>query len=533
MTYSGRLTLSWVNKDKALVTNGAGGYEWVDRSDAVVSEVRLLHETNAIGEISGDGGRDIDNLLISGDSLHALNTLTRLPEYAHRFVGQVKLIYIDPPFNTGQAFAQYDDSLEHSVWLTMMRDRLVFLRDLLSSDGSIWVHLDDAEMPYCRVLLDEVFGRRNFIASVIWQKVHAPKNSARHFSVDHDYLLVYAKNSDGWSPNRLPRTDYTNREFWNPDNDSRGLWRRSDLTASKPYSDGHYEVVGPHGDVFKPRANRYWAVSRETFEELRADDRLWWGKTGKTFPFRKRFLSEVADVVPTTFWEHEETGNNREAKNEITALFGRSAQFSTPKPERLISRIIQMASDPGDIVLDCFAGSGTTPAVAHKLQRRWIAIEREQSTVDNYIKPRLEKIVNGEDPGGVSSAVGWEKGGGFHVLELQPSMYEVADGHVFLAEGLSGDTFSEAVRAQLGFLAESDPPFVGRSGRVRLAVIDGVVDDRMVRGLVARLAEDERTVIVGKAAPDGAADLLRTLSPGSKLLKAPRDLIAPKGRIVR
>ena len=192
-----------------------------------------------------------------------------------------------------------------------------------------------------------------------------------------------------------------------------------------------------------------------------------------------------------------------------------------------------MASDPGDIVLDCFAGSGTTPAVAHKLERRWIAIEREQSTVDNYIKPRLEKIVNGEDPGGISPAVGWEKGGGFHVLELQPSMYEVADGRIFLAEGLSDDAFSEAVRAQLGFTAESDPPFVGRSGRVRLAVIDGVVDDHMVRGLVTRLAEDERTVIVGKAAPDGAADLLRALSPGSKLLKAPRDLIAPKGRIVR
>jgi adenine-specific DNA-methyltransferase len=314
-------------------------------------------------------------------------------------VGEVKLAYLDPPFNAQQSFLQYDDALEHSVWLTMMRDRLQQIRELLAPDGSVWVHVDDSEQAYLRVMMDELFGRQNFIATVVWQKVHAPKSSAKDFSSDHDYLLVYAQDAEQWARNALPRTEWTNREFWNPDDDERGLWRRSDLPASKPYRDGQYEVTGPTGETFVPRTGRYWGVSRATFEELREGNRLWWGKTGASFPFRKRSLSEVGDLTPTTVWLHEQVGNNREAKQEVTKLFGRDAIFATPKPERLLERVIAIGSDPGDLVLDCFLGSGTTAAVAHKMGRRWIGVERSQDTLDRFVIPRLTKVCAGEDPG--------------------------------------------------------------------------------------------------------------------------------------
>ncbi len=242
-----RLTLSWVGKDKALLNTADGGYEWVERDDPRVAEVRLLRQVQAVGETSG-------NLLITGDSHNAMQALCRTPEHAREYLGKVKLIYIDPPFNTGQAFTHYDDALEHSVWLTMMRDRLLLIRDLLSPDGSVWVHLDDAEMAYCRVLMDEVFGRANFVATVVWQKIHARNNTAQHFSAVHDFMLVYAKDRNQLVLGRVARTSASDSDFWNPDDDPRGRWRRSDLTASHPYGEGKYEVVGPHGEAFAPPA---------------------------------------------------------------------------------------------------------------------------------------------------------------------------------------------------------------------------------------------------------------------------------------
>jgi Adenine specific DNA methylase Mod len=254
-----------------------------------------------------------------------------LPFYA----GRVKCIFIDPPYNTKSAFEHYDDNLEHSQWLALMYPRLEILRDLLSDNGSIWVAIDDNEGHYLKVIMDEIFGRRNFIASAIWQKLHARNNSAQYLSDDHDFLIAHAKCIDKWKRNKLDRTEASDAEFWNPDNDDRGLWRRSDLTAAKPYSDGHYEVTGLHGDVFKPRSNRYWSVSRDTFYELLSDNRIWWDKSGRTFPFRKRFKSELGELVPTTIWLNEEVGNNREEKQEVTRIFNRDMIFSTPKPERL------------------------------------------------------------------------------------------------------------------------------------------------------------------------------------------------------
>ena len=225
------------------------------------------------------------------------------------------------------------------------------------------------------------------------------------------------------------------------------------------------------------------------------------------------------------FWTHDEVGDNRQAKGEVTRLFGRAAIFATPKPESLLKRIVGIASNPGDFVLDCFAGSGTTAAVAHKMSRRWITVEKSPSTVEAFTRPRLEKVVTGDDPGGISESVGWKKGGGFRVLEVGPSMYEVQDNRAFLASWVAGGAFAEAVAAQFGYRPEYDGPFSGRKGRSRLSVVDGVLDAEVVRAVVSHLAEGERAVLVGRGATQDAHELLAALSPGSRLRKAPRDLV--------
>ncbi|MDN5668309.1 MAG: site-specific DNA-methyltransferase [Renibacterium salmoninarum] len=524
MPKPGRLTLSWVGKDQALLNTSTGGYEWVNRDDPRVTEVRLLKKAGRIGT-ELEAGR-LENLLITGDSFDALLALSRTPEYAEKYRGKVKLVYIDPPFNTGQAFDHYDDALEHSVWLTMMRDRLLLIRDLLAPDGSVWVHLDDAEMAYCRVLMDEIFGRSNFVATVVWQKVFSPKNSARHLSVDQDYILVFAKDSEKWNLNGLPRTEAMDSAYTNPDNDPRGAWTSGDLVANKPYSLGLYSVVTPSGrEIDGPPAGRYWRVSSDKLHELDNDRRVWWGSDRSGVPRLKRFLSEVRDRVPQTLWLQTEVGHNQEAKKEIVRMFSESQPFSTPKPERLLKRIIHIATNPGDIVLDCFGGSGTTAAVAHKMGRRWVTVELEASTVEAFTKPRLEKVVKGEDSGGITKSIGWSGGGSFETLLVEPSIYEVADERAFLREGLSAEDFSRSIAAQLGFVYNQCAPFSGNKGRTRLAVVDGVIDQEVVRALLGRLDETERTTIVGRGIEPEAATFLKQLSPGSRLLKAPRDLI--------
>jgi adenine-specific DNA-methyltransferase len=521
--HQGRLELTWTNKQLRLLAHDDGRYEWVPPSDYRVAEVRLLDDVTTVGEVSEDRARD--NLLIRGDALNALRSLARLPEFAAEYLGKVKLAYLDPPFNTQQSFLQYDDALEHSVWLTMMRDRLVQIRELLAPTGSVWIHCDDTEQHRLRSVMDEVFGAQNFISTVIWQKIHARNNSAQHFSSDHDYIHVFATNRDEFALNRIDRTELSDKEFWNPDADARGLWRRSDLTASHAYSEGKYDVIGPNGAVFVPRDGRWWSVSRDTFESLLQENRLWWGREGNTFPFRKRFKSELVGLVPTTIWLHDEVGDNREAKQELTRLFGRTAIFATPKPERLLRKIVHIGSNPGDIVLDCFAGSGTTAAAAHKMGRRWVAVEREPETIATFTQRRLHKVIAGDDPGGVTEMTDWTGGGGFRVLDVAPSMFEADGGLVFLAEGLTNGKLAEATAAQLGFEYEVAPPFVGRKGRTRLAVVDGVVNEAVVRILVSALAERERVVVCGTGIDTDARPILRELRPGSTLRKIPAALI--------
>lgn len=300
-----------------------------------------------------------------------------------------------------------------------MRDRISLLRGFLSDSGSLWITIDDNEAHYLKIVCDEIFGRGNFVANVIWEKADSPRNSARLFSTDHDHILVYSKEPS-WTPRRLPRTEEANSIYTNPDNDPRGVWLPGDPYANKPYSRGKYTITGPTGRQFSPPPGRYWRISEERLRELDQQGRIWWGPNGNARPSIKKYLSEVSDLVPRTLWSKEDVGSNRTSKNELRSLFEGETAFDTPKPEKLIQRVLQIATVSGDVVMDSFAGSGTTGAVAHKMGRQWIMVELGDHAVTHCV-PRLKKVVDGEDPGGVTEAVGWQGGGGFRFYRLAPS----------------------------------------------------------------------------------------------------------------
>lgn len=530
-----RLTLSWTHKEDALIVDSEGEYAWVDRTDPRANEVRLLEEVDRVGEVSGTVS---DNLLIRGDGLDALRALVKSPQYKNEYAGKVKLVYIDPPFNTGQAFEHYEDGVEHSVWLGLMRERLDLIADLLAPDGSVWVHLDDAEMAYAKVLMDEIFGRSHFVSTVVWQRTNSPRNSAKHISQDVDYILVYAQDIEKLQMNMLGRTAAMDDKFKNPDNDPRGPWFAADLSARNYYSKGQYTVTAPAGKQHGPGAGRYWAVSEETLAEMDADNRVWWGKTRNNKPTRKLFLTDVkAGRIPSSMWLPEEVGYVRNGKQETKALLGGNP-FSTPKPERLMDRVIQIGSNPGDIVVDVFAGSGTTAAVAHKLGRRWVTSEVIDDTIDTYTKPRLTKVVSGDDKGGISSAAGWTGGGGFRELRVSSPIYTVnAVGPltiISIAPETSDETLAQSVAAQLGYAHDShdEAPFAGRKGRSRLAVIRGTVDVDTVEALLSGIEPDETLLIAATTVDPAAADHLRTLSRGSRIKRIPSALF-PKGSVTK
>lgn len=397
---------------------------WIGKENRPRLEPRILLEDSeksyhAKHRVSKD---DIfDNRLIFGDNLLALKALEQ------EFAGKVKCVYIDPPYNTGSAFEHYDDGVEHSLWLGLIRDRLEILKKLLSEDGSLWISIDDNEAHYLRIICDEVLGRNNFVASIIWQKLFTVKNSAKFFSDMHEYVLVYAKNTEKWQRNLLPRATGLDESYTNPDNDLRGPWTTNAIQARNYYSQGSYEIVSPTGKIFTPPVGTFWRISKSSFEELNNDARIWWGKDGTATPRVKKFLSEVKQgVVPATIWFHGDVGTNGEAKIEIRNLFSDIDEaniFMTPKPERLIKRIIETATNPGDLVLDSFAGSGTTGAVAHKMGRRWIMVELGDHC-HTHIIPRMQKVIDGEDKGGITEAVNWKGGGGFRYYKLAPSLLE-------------------------------------------------------------------------------------------------------------
>lgn len=634
----GRLELTWMGKDSALipVEEGKYDYAWVDPSDPRAREVKSIEVLEQVGEVEGPTGAD-ENLLIIGDSGDALRSLGTIPEYHDKYAGQVKLVYIDPPFNTSQTFEHYADQLEHSIWLTMMRDRIRDIKPLLAPDASVWVHLDDAEVHRMRVLLDEEFGPENFVSTIIWGKADTSRNDAAQFSVDQDYILVYSANA-GWRPNRLARTAKQDSIYSAPDGDSRPwLAKPAHAPGARTHQGMVYAIQSPFtGELMYPPEGGCWRLGQvRMLEEI-----------GKWAPYKREVLddavvraricgvttdevkSEVpalilagsveeartsADAVldgpwpevffisdgsrlqvkgyrpeggttPRTIWPFTAVGSNRNSKAEIKALFPGASPFATPKPERLLERIIHLATTPGDLVLDCFAGSGTTAAVAHKMGRQWVAVELQTSTATTLIQSRLSRVVEGTEPGGITSTVErvaasedlpegvvateaqqfntmltkivnsldgldpatlkalrgatktrdattvqWEGGGGFTVAKMGPSMYEVDDddASVYLSPEATNGAWSKAVAGQLKFtLTPDDPVFCGVRKRQRLAVIDGVADETVVRTVVEHLGEKEKAVIVAKGVLPKAAKLLQSLSPGSRIKKAPGDMFA-------
>ncbi len=467
---------------------------WVGKEDRPRLEPRILLEDadksyHAKARVTD---HDIfDNILIRGDNLLALKALEQ------ENAGKVKCIFIDPPYNTGSAFAHYDDGVEHSLWLSLMRDRIETLRRLLSSDGSLWITIDDNEAHYLKVLCDEVFGRANFVATVVWEKADSPRNSARLFSTDHDFILVYSKNPE-WTPNRLPRTDAANAIYSNPDSDPRGNWLPGDPYANKPYSRGQYTINGPTGRTFSPPSGRFWRVSEERLRELDADGRVWWGPNGDARPSIKRYLSEVGDLVPRTLWKKEDVGSNRTSKNEMRNLFP-NAPFDTPKPERLLERILLLSTEPGDIVLDSFAGSGTTGAVAHKMGRRWIMVELGEHC-ETHIVPRLMKVIDGADEGGVTEAVSWKGGGGFRYYCLAPSLLEKdAWGNWVIAKCYDAARLSQAVCKLMGFVHHPSETNYWMHGRSSESDFIYVTTQSLTYEQLSALSEavgDHRTLLV-------------------------------------
>ena len=536
--YSGRLELTWTNKDQRLLAHEDGSYEWVPPGDYRVAEVRLLHDAGEVGEVHAERRRAKDNLLIRGDALGALRSLIELPEFEREYAGKVRLAYLDPPFNTQQSFLDYDDALEHSVWLTMMRDRLEQIKKLLAPHGSVWVHCDDSEQHRLRSVLDEVFGAKSFKATIVWEKLYARKSNT-DFSTNHDLIHVYARDPAMFTRNLQPPSEEQRGRFKNPDNDPRGPWQsvsfhvRTDDPAKR--TDYRYKIELPSGRKVGPPRGRHWNGKRDRYERLLADDLLYFGEDGDSLPRFKDFR-DPADLglVPMTTWPRTEVGDNDESKSEIQELFPEvDDPFQTPKPERLMERIIGIGSEPGEVVLDCFLGSGTTAAVAHKLNRRWIGIERDQATIEAYALPRLTRVVEGQDPGGISEVADWSGGGGFRILDVGPSMFADDEGIVVLADWAAKKKLGEATAAQLGYEYEDDPPFCGRKGRSRLAVIDGLLSGEVADLLLRALPEDQRMTVCATALDPEAADQVRQGRPGCRARKIPASILTQYQREAR
>jgi len=393
-------TLNWLTREADLQKSRRAPY-------------RLLEPVTGMGY----GDPAAGNLLIQGDNLDTLKAL--LPYYA----GRVKCIYIDPPYNTKSAFEHYDDNLEHSQWLSMIYPRLELLRELLSEDGSIWVSIDDNEGHYLKVIMDEIFGRKNFIATNVWQKRYSRENREAIGDV-HEYVVVYARDPEKFKQvrNRVSLDEKSLKVYKNANNDPQGPWRPIPMTAQGWRPNQMYPITTPTGAVHYPPEGRCWSTIEPEYKKLLEQGRIYFGKDNSSQPNIIRYLSEVEGHVPWTWWPHDEVGHTDESKKESQILFGKDVTFGTPKPERLLYRIIEIASNVGDLVLDSFLGSGTTCAVAHKMGRRYIGIEMGEHAVTHCV-PRLKKVVDGEQ-GGISEAMKWQGGGGFRFYQLGEPVFD-------------------------------------------------------------------------------------------------------------
>ncbi len=503
---------------------------WMGREKATQSVkdvvMKILREDKSLSYGTGD------NVLVHGDNLEALKAL--LPFYA----GQVKCIYIDPPYNTGSAFEHYDDNLEHSTWLNMMYPRLKLLREFLREDGSIWISIDDREGAYLRVICDEIFGRQNFQANIAWQRNYSVKGDAKGIVISSEHILVYSKRGN-WQPNKMPRTAEMDKKYKNPDNDPKGLWRSDNSYASdaNTHQGMVYAIQNPFtGELLYPTMSSHWRYGQEEmfsimngwcpYEMREIDDtekraaicgvsvdevrkgvkaimlansieeskklatvvlkrgqwpKFYFGSDGKGKIARKTYLNSVGGIAPQNLWLHKDVGHTDEAKKEVLKVFDGQSPFATPKPERLIKRVLEIATDEGDLVLDSFLGSGTTTAVAQKMGRRWIGIEMGDHA-KTHCAVRMKKVVDGEQ-GGISKSVKWQGGGGFRYYELGEAILQ-ADG------SLTSDIPFEVMAAHVWF-SETKTPYTGgnkstvlgvHEGTAYVLLYNGILKDRSVNG---------------------------------------------------
>ncbi|MDG0870934.1 site-specific DNA-methyltransferase [Candidatus Lucifugimonas marina] len=519
MTEAPRVSLEWPNKDKALLAAGSSAPVWVDRSDPRANEVRLLRSSGLIG---GGGTEEeiASGHLIVGDSLDALRAIEK-----NKLMGLddgIRLLYIDPPFNTGQQFHQYSDSVGHAEWLSALRDRLNAVKPLLHPLASIWVHLDDGEVHRARCVLDEVFGADAFVSTIVWQK-RKTRESRSAFSSNHDYIHVYAPaGPQVWkrSRNLLPRDSSSAR---NRDNDPRGSWTDAPFTAPGFRQNQHYPIKNPAGMSLMPPKGRSWYATEPVFRELLEDNRIWFPRDGAGLPRIKRFVNAEPGLVPFTLWGGDEGGTNDDAKRHLMSMFPNETAFATPKPESLLHRIIQIGTDPGDIVLDFFAGSGTTAAVAHKLKRRWVAIERSSKIVSTYLLPRMRCVIEGDDPDGVTKEVNWSGGGAVGLHSLSDSIYKEDSDQAELAiqewaPELVKSLFDESAR-----ISSDIGPFICEYQGKRVAFIAGYLDKHSAQILINSSKPGDRLLIYAERWTAASKRLVLRRRPGSFLLPLPID----------
>ncbi|KQR30911.1 DNA methylase N-4 [Rhizobium sp. Leaf155] len=492
-----RLQLDWMGK----------GHRARPEPRILIEDERLSHHAAVRRE------RDsFENILIRGDNLLALKAL----ESTHS--GKIACVFIDPPYNTGSAFVHYEDGIEHSLWLSLMRERIEVLHRLLADDGSFWVSVDDNEAHYLKVLCDEIFGRRNFVTNVVWQKKYTVANDAKYFSDNHDHILVYAKNKEAWRPNRLARSDEMNARYSNPDNHPKGPWKATPLHAKSGSAKGKdFAYTFQNGRRWTPPPGTYPRFSEESLRKMDEGDEIWFGRDGTAAPSRKTFLVDLANdgTPPLSVWLSADVGHNHEAKTEAKS-FNAEDVFSTPKPERLLRRILEIATKPGDLVLDSFAGSGTTGAVAHKMGRGWIMVELGDHC-ETHIVPRLKKVIDGEDPGGITQAIAWKGGGGYRYFKLAPSLLEKDQfDNWIVSKSYNAEMLAEAMCKHFGFTYAPSPERYWMHGHSSETDFIYVTTNSLTHEQLVAISDEvgpERTLLICcKAFQGGNADTLKNLT---------------------
>ncbi len=428
---------------------------WIGKGEEPKLEPRILIESPEYSY----GDPNSENMLIHGDNLLALKALEQ------DFTGKIKCIFIDPPYNTGSAFEHYDDGLEHSLWLSLMSSRLKILKKLLSKDGTIWISIDDNEGHYLKVLCDEIFGRNNFITSVAWRSGDSSNNDSKQFSIDYNSILVYSQTPD-WLSYLLPRTDASNKHYKNPDNDPNGPWFMGNLSSPNPRPNLTYNIISPSGNVITPPSNG-WRWREEKVKEMIESGEMIFSKDEKRI-IKKTYLKDQKGLSPSNIWfDIDDTGHNRQAKYELKKLFpniNTSDLFKTPKPERLVKKILMICTKENDLVLDSFLGSGTTSAVANKMGRRHIGIELGEHVYSHCI-PRMKKVVDGEQ-GGISKSLHWNGGGGFKFYTLAPSLLnQDSFGNWVMSKKYNPTMVAAAVAKQEGFRYFPDEHIYWKQGK--------------------------------------------------------------------